>query len=160
MLMALLRVITPKLLTRLADFLDHEVFRVALNHALDSGRFVPGDDDEAESLLDDSLVFACRDRKFLDAGSVTALTVKRQWSFDVVPLRPFVNPVVDVTEDLFVSRSSVRDLHPAMIAGLRVDRLSSRDLASRSQVSACTGGLFTWWGARRWAAPQGRAPPI
>ena len=118
--MALLRVIPLKLLTRLTDFLDHKVFRVALDHALDCGRFVSGDDNEPESLLDDSLVFACRDRKLLDAGSVAALTVKRQWSFDVVPLRPFVNPLVDLTEDLFVSRSSVRELHSAMIARPRV----------------------------------------
>ena len=120
--MALLRVIPLKLFTRLADLLDHEVFRVALNDALDGDRFVPGDDNEPESLLDDSLVFPCRDRKLLDARGVAALTVKRQWPFDLVPLRPFVNPLVDLTEDLFVSSSSVRELHPVMIARLRVDR--------------------------------------
>jgi hypothetical protein len=120
MLMTLLRVIAPKLLARLTDFLDHKVFRVALNHALDCGRFVSGDNNEPESLLDDSLVLACRDPKLLDAGSVATLTVKRQRSFDVVPLRPFINPLVDLTEDLFVSRSSFRELHPAMIARPRL----------------------------------------
>ena len=131
--MALLRVIAPKLFARLTDFLDHEVFRLPLNDALDCGRFVSGDNNEPESLLDDSLVFACRDRKLLDAGSVAALTVKRQRSFDVVSLRPFVNPLVDLTEDLFVSRSRVRELHPAMIARPRLDADDSRTCRPRSR---------------------------
>ena len=120
--MTLLRVVPFKLFTRLTDLLNHDVFRVPLNDALDGGAFVSGDHNEAESLLDDSLVLARRDRKLLDAGSVDALTVKRQRSFDVVPLRPFVNPLVDPPEDLFVSCSSFRELHPAMIARPRADR--------------------------------------
>ena len=114
--MALLWVIQLKLCARLTDLLDNEVFGMALDDALDSGRFVSGDDNEPESLFDDSLVFARRDRQLLDTGSVTALTVKRQRASDVVPFCPFVDPLVDLTEDLFVSCSSVRELHPATIA--------------------------------------------
>ena len=120
--MALLWVIQLKLCARLTDLLDNEVFGMALDDALDSGRFVSGDDNEPESLFDDSLVFARRDRQLLDTGSVTALTVKRQRASDVVPFCPFVDPLVDLTEDLFVSCSSVRELHPAMIACARVQR--------------------------------------
>jgi hypothetical protein len=99
--MTLLRVIPFELFTRLTDLLNHEVVRVPLNDALDGSAFVSGDDNEAESLLDDSLVLARRDRKLLDAGS-----------FDAVLLRPFVDPLVDSPEDLFVSRSSLCELHP------------------------------------------------
>jgi hypothetical protein len=120
--MALLGVIPLKLFTRLADLLDHEVFRVPLHDALDRGRLVSRDDNEPESLLDDSLVLPCRNRKLLDAGSVAALTVKRQRSFDVVPLCPLVDPLVDRPEHLFVTRSCFRELHPTMMARARVDR--------------------------------------
>ena len=133
-LMALLWVIPLQLFARLTDLLDHEVFRVPLNDALDGGRFVSGDDNEPESLLDDSLVFARRDRQLLDAGSVTALTVKRQRSLNAVPLCPFVNPLVDLTEDLFVSCSSVRELHPAMIARTRT-RHAAMSAATRREGS-------------------------
>jgi hypothetical protein len=133
--MTLLRVVPFKLFTRLTDLLNHDVFRVPLNDALDGGAFVSGDDNEAESLLDDSLVLARRDRKLLDAGSVDALTVKRQRSFDAVLLRPFVDPLVDPPEDLFVARSSLCELHPTMIARLRVDR----PFNARSYTGAARG---------------------
>lgn len=65
--MPLLRVILLELFARLADLLDHEVVRVTLNDPFDGVVLVSRNDDEAESLLNDSFVFSRGERQLLDA---------------------------------------------------------------------------------------------
>jgi hypothetical protein len=120
--MALLRVILPELFARLTDLLDHEILVVSLYDLLEGALFVSGKDNKAESLLNDSLVLLWRNRKLLHAGCVAAFTVERERRFDAVPFGPFVYPLVDRPKNFFVSRGSFREVHPAMIARLRVDR--------------------------------------
>ena len=180
--MALLRVILLELRPRLANLLDHEVMRVTLNNLLDGAVFVPGNDDEAEALLDDALVLLWRDRKLLDARRVAALTVKRDLSFDVVLLGTFVDALVDGSEDLFVSGGSLRELHSPMIARLAVDdpfdvaatQADRVERPSRGNDRACAlfPELSDWvfWWAFRWGVhipgedrrsfPRPVTPPI
>src|SRR4051812_3252166 len=109
--MALLWVIPSKLFARVTHLLDHEVLPVLFHDALDPDRFVSRYDNEPESLLDDSLVLRRGDGKLFNARSVAAFAVERQRSFDVVPFRAVVDPLVDSPEDLFIPGSGFCELH-------------------------------------------------
>jgi hypothetical protein len=114
--MAPLRVVLLELLTRLPDLLDHEVVRVPLDNLFHDVVFVARDDDETETLLDNTFVIAACDRELLDTRGVGALTVEWQPPFDVMLLSAFVDALVHGPEDLFVSRSGLRELHSPIIA--------------------------------------------
>ena len=105
--MALLWVIPLQLFSRLTDLLDHEVFRLPLNDALDGGVSCPGmttnqNRCSTTRLYSRAEIGASRRRKRRSTHSETAAVLRRGVS------RPFVDPLVDLTEDLFVSCSGVR----------------------------------------------------
>src|SRR3954447_192644 len=109
--MLLLRVVAVYLLACFADLLDDDIARLALDDSLDRGVFVSRDHDEAVALAHHLHVERRRDLDRPQTGTAPAFAVIRQGRLHGVAVGPFLDPLVDATEDLLVASSPLGKVH-------------------------------------------------
>ena len=109
--MPVLGMIAVDLLSRLADLLDHYVCRCRRYDSLDRRFFMAGDDDESIPLVHYGRIVARWDLDRIETGCAITLTVEGKRSRDMMLFGALLDPRVDAAEDLFVSCSSVSEVH-------------------------------------------------
>jgi len=107
----LLRVIPVDLLARFTDLFHDHVGGRAFDDALDCLIFVSCDNHEPVSLPHDTLVVARGHVDRPDARGALAFAVEGKRRFHPVLLGALLNALVDASEDLFVSGSTIGKVH-------------------------------------------------
>jgi len=110
-LVLLLRVIPVDLLASFTDLFHDDVGGRAFDDALDCLIFVSCDNHEPVSLPYDTLVVARGHVDRPDARGALAFAVEGKRRFHPVLLGALLNALVDASEDLFVSGSTIGKVH-------------------------------------------------
>lgn len=114
--MLLLWVVGIDLAACFAGFLHHQVVRLAFDDPLNFRFLVSGHEDEAGTLAGHALIGGRCELDRVEAGRLSAFTVKRKRRLDTVLGGALIDLFVDAAEDLFVSGRPLGEVHRAILS--------------------------------------------